>query len=104
MPAFAAFINMNGKLSPKTIEWEVNDVRRIIFRPPYMLLFGSRAIEVREIATRELKQLIPFPGKIEVSFEALDSQSSDNAFGIHVILESITGNMAPYNLLRICRR
>lgn len=88
-----------------TVEWEVENVQRIIFRHPYMFVFGSRAIEVRQIVTRELKQLIPVPGQLEVSYEAVGSPEFYTNFGIHIIMKtnSLSGDLTPFNLLRIRR-
>ncbi|TFK71669.1 hypothetical protein BDN72DRAFT_957951 [Pluteus cervinus] len=57
---FGLYVDKHGDptRSAATIEWE-NTVERVALHPPYVLLFNSRFIEIRHIATGRLAQIIP---------------------------------------------
>ncbi|KAI0091606.1 Dbl-like domain-containing protein [Irpex rosettiformis] len=57
---FGLYVDRHGdpSRSVQTIEWE-GTAERVACHPPYVLLFDSRFIEVREITTGRLCQIIP---------------------------------------------
>ncbi|KAJ6477474.1 CNH domain-containing protein [Mycena vulgaris] len=59
---FGLYVNKHGDPSPSrplgTIEWE-GTAERVAFHAPYILLFDSRFIEVRDVETGRLAQIIP---------------------------------------------
>ncbi|KAJ7780243.1 Dbl-like domain-containing protein [Mycena maculata] len=59
---FGLYVNKHGDPSPSrpigTVEWEGN-AERVAFHAPYILLFDSRFIEVRDVETGRLAQIIP---------------------------------------------
>ena len=57
---FGLYVDRHGdpSRSVQTIEWE-GTAERVACHPPYVLLFDSRFIEVRDIATGRLCQIIP---------------------------------------------
>ncbi|KAJ7614694.1 Dbl-like domain-containing protein [Mycena polygramma] len=59
---FGLYVNKHGDPSPNrplgTVEWE-GTAERVAFHAPYILLFDSRFIEVRDVETGRLAQIIP---------------------------------------------
>ncbi|KAK7031608.1 CNH domain-containing protein [Favolaschia claudopus] len=59
---FGLYVNKHGDPSPSrplgTIEWE-GTAERVAFHAPYILLFDTRFIEVRDVETGRLAQIIP---------------------------------------------
>ncbi|KAJ7497980.1 CNH domain-containing protein [Mycena galericulata] len=59
---FGLYVNKHGDPSPSrpvgTVEWE-GTAERVAFHAPYILLFDSRFIEVRDVETGRLAQIIP---------------------------------------------
>ncbi|KAJ7105112.1 Dbl-like domain-containing protein [Mycena crocata] len=59
---FGLYVNKHGDPSPTrtigTVEWE-GTAERVAFHAPYILLFDSRFIEVRDVETGRLAQIIP---------------------------------------------
>ncbi|KAF7317883.1 hypothetical protein MKEN_00876200 [Mycena kentingensis (nom. inval.)] len=59
---FGLYVNKHGDPSPSrpmvTVEWE-GTAERVAFHAPYVLLFDSRFIEVRDVETGRLAQIIP---------------------------------------------
>lgn len=87
---FAVYINANGQLSTKIIEWETKDVQNIIFRAPYLLVLGITTMEIREIATGKLVQLVATPGRARLSWEGYYDEGNPKDLALHLI----TGNNA----------
>lgn len=60
MSEFGLYVDKHGDpcRSAGTIEWE-GTAERVAFHAPYILLFDSRFIEIRHIATGRLAQIIP---------------------------------------------
>ncbi|KAH8117400.1 CNH domain-containing protein [Phellopilus nigrolimitatus] len=115
---FAAYINVNGQLSTKIVEWESKDVRNILFRPPYILILGTSTLEIRQIASGKLEQLMAAPSRIQLSWERRCDEDSQGNFGIHLILDAsqdfgpsnqwytlaADGHGDPYTLFRLSDR
>ena len=57
---FGLYVNQHGDPSRTkgTIEWE-GTAKHVAWHPPYILIFGSRFIEVRHVETGRLCQIIP---------------------------------------------
>ncbi|KAJ7308583.1 Dbl-like domain-containing protein [Mycena albidolilacea] len=59
---FGLYVNKHGDPSPTrplgTVEWE-GTAERVAFHAPYILLFDTRFIEVRDVETGRLAQIIP---------------------------------------------
>ncbi|KAJ7777436.1 Dbl-like domain-containing protein [Mycena metata] len=59
---FGLYVNKHGDPSPSrpvgTVEWE-GTAERVAFHAPYILLFDTRFIEVRDVETGRLAQIIP---------------------------------------------
>ncbi|KAJ7623723.1 signal transducer [Roridomyces roridus] len=59
---FGLYVNKHGDPSPSrqivTVEWEGN-AERVAFHAPYILLFDTRFIEVRDVESGRLAQIIP---------------------------------------------
>ncbi|KAF7371040.1 hypothetical protein MSAN_00738200 [Mycena sanguinolenta] len=59
---FGLYVNKHGDPSPTrplgVVEWEGN-AERVAFHAPYVLLFDTRFIEVRDVETGRLAQIIP---------------------------------------------
>lgn len=109
-------MNASGKLSNRMVEWESRDVRNFVFRPPWMLVIGSAAIEIRDIATGKLAQLWPVPGHVQLSWQGRSSEGNPSNLGVHVVMGEGTDATAavnqwysldkhrPYALFRLRRR
>ncbi|THH02991.1 hypothetical protein EW145_g6620, partial [Phellinidium pouzarii] len=83
---FASYINVNGQLSPKVVEWESKDVQNIIFRSPYMLILGASMVEIRQIATGKLEQLVAAPGHMQLSWERRYDEKDSLNLGLHLLM------------------
>ena len=57
---FGVYVDKHGDPSRRmgTVEWE-GKAERVAWHPPYILLFGSRFIEIRHVETGRLVQIIP---------------------------------------------
>ena len=111
---FAAYMNTTGNLSAKIVEWESKEVQNIVFRTPYMYLIGRTTMEVREIATGRLAQLLPAPN-IKLSWEGRATDGNPSNLNVHVIVAEKASDPSsdtrwlslespPHTLFRIHRR
>ncbi|KAJ6488823.1 CNH domain-containing protein [Mycena sanguinolenta] len=59
---FGLYVNRHGDPSPtrppRAVEWQ-ETAKQVAFHAPYILLFNSRFIEVRDVHTARLAQIIP---------------------------------------------
>ena len=112
---FAAYLNATGNLSPNIVKWESQDVQNIVFRTPHMYLVGRTCMEVREIASGRLVQLIAAPRSIKLSWEGRPAEGNPSNLNMHVIVadksndnnhrdDFFTLGSPPYTLLRLRRR
>lgn len=83
---FAAYLNENGQLSSRVVEWVSNDARGIAFRPPHMLVIGSAAVEIREMASGKLLQLLPAPRHLHLSWVGRYSEHNPTDVGVHLVM------------------
>ena len=115
-PDFAAYVNANGQLSPRTIEWEVNDVKSIVFREGNIFVFGNSSVEIRQIANGKLIQLVAIPGTVRLMWDRRSEDENRPNLGIHFLVcmnpkpvgppnywLSIEKGF-PFTIYRICRR
>lgn len=111
---FAVYVNENGLLSPKPVEWESNDVQNIVFRPPYVLVLGISTVEIRQISNGKLVQLLAVPGTVHLAMEKRCEDISQNDLGMHLIMGAGSSgappdhwysldNSLPYTLFRLSR-
>lgn len=111
---FAVYVNENGLLSPKPVEWESNDVQNIVFRPPYVLVLGTSTVEIRQISNGKLVQLLAVPGTVHLAMEKRYEDDSQVDLGIHLVMGAGSGgappdqwysldNSLPYTLFRLSR-
>ncbi|KAI5124557.1 hypothetical protein M0805_003079 [Coniferiporia weirii] len=112
---FASYINVNGQLSSKFVEWESRNAQNVIFRSPYMLILGVATVEVRQIATGKLEQLLAIPGHMRLSWERRQNESKTLDLSVHLLTSTDPDNATsdqwyaldnnnPYNLYRLlCR-
>ena len=78
-----------------------------------MLTFGSSMLEVREIESGLLEQLIPLPGQMRVAWEAQQKEDDGSRLGIHLLVEGTNrqtrnawyslDEQHPHTLLRLMR-
>jgi len=84
---FGVFINSDsGKLSGKSAEWECRPALNVIWRPPHFILVSSRCLEVRDMATGALLQLIVGPTGQELVCDGRGVP--DDLEGLSVLLTS----------------
>ncbi|KLO18597.1 hypothetical protein SCHPADRAFT_116011 [Schizopora paradoxa] len=83
---FAAYLNEHGQLSSRIVEWVSNDARGIAFRHPHMLVIGSAAVEIREMASGKLLQLLPAPRHLHLSWVGRYSEHTPSDVGVHLVM------------------
>lgn len=80
-----------------------------------MLTFGSSMVEVRQLATGILEQLVPLPGQLRVAWEAQQKDDDSCNLGIHLLVSEGQNRQTrnswysldeqhPFTLLRLMRR
>ena len=91
-------------------------MHNIVFKPPYMLLLGTSTVEIRQIESGKLVQLLAVPGTVKVSWEKRTDDDSSCNLGLHLIMGGGSSggsppnqwytldSSMPYTLFRVLRR
>lgn len=59
-------------MTNKTVEWESNEISSVIFRPPWMFIIGSGLLEIRDLASGRLEQLVSMLDNVQTMWDGRD--------------------------------
>ncbi|KAL0567525.1 Rho guanine nucleotide exchange factor [Marasmius crinis-equi] len=106
---FGLFVNKHGDPSRAagTIEWE-GSAERVALHSPYVLLFDNRFIEIRQLETGTLVQIIPgkdihciWDGRgVRTRNHVISTSSHNRRAEVHVTMNSAGGDSYPRDILQ----
>ena len=70
----------------RTVDWQVTNVQNVIFREGNMFVLGESAIEIRNIASGRLLQLVAIPGRVKLTWDRRSEDESSYSLGFHFLV------------------
>lgn len=80
------YMDSQGRLTGRSVEWLSLSVEQVIAYPPFVLVFGSRIIEVRNSSNGRLEQVIPLRKDFNIIWDGRNGGAggSDAMLRIHL--------------------
>ncbi len=66
------YMDSQGRLTGRSVEWLSLSAEQVIAYPPFVLIFGSRIIEVRNASNGRVEQIIPLRKEFNRVWEVKD--------------------------------